>query len=182
MLRNAGLLTSGEIDSVRLVGPIEPATNRGRSGVRAVHSSHGRARQLRAFDVQLVDERLEPVVGLRDRGAAERVGLDDVAAGLEVLAMDLGDDVGPRQHQQVVVAAADRAGGPRTARRGSRLRSAGAAGSSSPSRRRGRGSASRAARRASCRTSASSVIARCRVRVVVFRGGLAFSCRSRSAR
>ena len=39
MLRNAGLLTSGEIDRIRLVGPIEPATKRGRSGVRAVHSS-----------------------------------------------------------------------------------------------------------------------------------------------
>jgi hypothetical protein len=39
MLRKAGLLTSGEIDRMRLVGPIEPATNRGRSGVRAVHSS-----------------------------------------------------------------------------------------------------------------------------------------------
>ena len=39
MARNAGLLTSGEIDSVRLVGPIEPATKRGRSGVFAVHSS-----------------------------------------------------------------------------------------------------------------------------------------------
>jgi hypothetical protein len=38
--RNAGLLTSGEIDSVRLVGPIEPATKRGRSGVFFVHSSH----------------------------------------------------------------------------------------------------------------------------------------------
>ena len=38
--RNAGLLTSGEIDRIRLVGPIDPAANRGRSGVRAVHSSH----------------------------------------------------------------------------------------------------------------------------------------------
>ena len=37
--RNAGLLTSGEIDSVRFVGPIEPATKRGLSGVFAVHSS-----------------------------------------------------------------------------------------------------------------------------------------------
>ena len=39
ILRNAGLLTSGEIDSVRLVGPIEPATKRGWAGVLAVHSS-----------------------------------------------------------------------------------------------------------------------------------------------
>ena len=37
--RNAGLLTSGEIDSVRFVGPIDPATKRGLSGSFAVHSS-----------------------------------------------------------------------------------------------------------------------------------------------
>ncbi len=38
--RKAGLFTSGEIDSVVLVGPIEPATKRGRAGVFAVHSAH----------------------------------------------------------------------------------------------------------------------------------------------
>ena len=37
--RAAGSSTSGEIDSRRFVGPIAPATKRGRSGVRAVHSS-----------------------------------------------------------------------------------------------------------------------------------------------
>jgi hypothetical protein len=37
--RNAGLLTSGEMERARLVGPIEPATNLGRSGVCAVHAS-----------------------------------------------------------------------------------------------------------------------------------------------
>ena len=79
MARKAGLLTSGEIDSVRLVGPIEPAANRGRSGVRAVQASHACLRQLRAFEVQLVGERFEPVVGLGDRRAVEGVGLDDVA-------------------------------------------------------------------------------------------------------
>ena len=39
MPRKAGLLTSGEIDSVRFIGPIEPATKRGLSGVLRVHSS-----------------------------------------------------------------------------------------------------------------------------------------------
>ena len=38
-LRNPGLLTSGESEAVRLVGPSAPATNRGRDGSRAVHSS-----------------------------------------------------------------------------------------------------------------------------------------------
>ena len=37
---------SGEIDSVRLVGPSDPATNRGLSGVLAVNSSQAcRARR-----------------------------------------------------------------------------------------------------------------------------------------
>ena len=36
---------------------------------------------------------------------AEGVGLDDVGAGLEILAVDAADDVGAGQHQQVVVAA-----------------------------------------------------------------------------
>jgi hypothetical protein len=39
MLRKAGLLTSGEIERVRFIGPMEPPTNRGLSGVLAVHSS-----------------------------------------------------------------------------------------------------------------------------------------------
>ena len=37
--RSAGLLTSGEIDSTLLVGPMAPATNRGLSGVFAVHAA-----------------------------------------------------------------------------------------------------------------------------------------------
>jgi hypothetical protein len=60
--------------------------------------------QARALEVQLVGERLEPVVRLHDRGAVERVRLEDVAAGLEVLVMDPADDVRPRQHEQIVVA------------------------------------------------------------------------------
>ena len=102
--RKAGLLTSGEIDSVRLVGPIEPATNRGRSGVFARPFRGGRLRNARALDVQLVRHVLEQVVGLGDRRAAERIGLDDVGAGREILAVDLVDDVRTGEDQQVVVA------------------------------------------------------------------------------
>ncbi len=47
MLRKPGSLTSGEIDAVLLVGPSAPATKRGFSGVRAVHSSAA-ARAMRA--------------------------------------------------------------------------------------------------------------------------------------
>ena len=38
-IAEAGLLTSGEIDAVRLVGPMAPATKRGFSGVFSVHAS-----------------------------------------------------------------------------------------------------------------------------------------------
>jgi hypothetical protein len=47
----------------------------------------------------------ETVVGLRHRRAVEGVGLDDVAAGLEVLVVDVTDDLGLGEHQQVIVAA-----------------------------------------------------------------------------
>ena len=62
------------------------------------------ARDARALDVDLVGQRLEAVVGLRDRRGRERVGLDDVGAGLEVLRVDAGDVVGLRQDEQIAVA------------------------------------------------------------------------------
>ncbi len=57
-----------------------------------------------APDVELVGNRLEAVIGLGDGRAVERVGLDDVAAGVEVLAVNAGDGVGTRQHEKIVVA------------------------------------------------------------------------------
>ena len=42
MLRKAGSFTSGDIERMRFEGPIEPATKRGRSGVRADQSSAAR--------------------------------------------------------------------------------------------------------------------------------------------
>ncbi len=63
----------------------------------------GGPRQARAFQVQFIRQRFERVVRLHDRRAAERVGLDDVGAGCEILMVDLADHVGPRQDQQVVV-------------------------------------------------------------------------------
>ena len=87
-LRKPGLLTSGEIDAERLVGPIAPATKRGRSGVSASTSRAASLRQPRALAVQLVGERLHAVVGLGDRGRGEGVGLDDVGAGAEIRGVD----------------------------------------------------------------------------------------------
>ena len=54
--------------------------------------------------VELVRELLHAVVGQGDRGGVERVGLDEVRAGLEVLAVDRGDDAGRGDAEQVVVA------------------------------------------------------------------------------
>ena len=42
-LRAAGSLTSGEMDAVRLVGPMDPATNRGRPSAASASSAASRA-------------------------------------------------------------------------------------------------------------------------------------------
>ena len=63
-----------------------------------------RAGQLRRLEVELVGELLHAVVGQRDRVGVEGVGLDEVGAGLEVLAVDAGDDVRLGEREQVVVA------------------------------------------------------------------------------
>ena len=57
----------------------------------------------RRGDVHLVGRRLEPVVGLRDGGRGERVGLDDVRAGGQVRVVNPHDRLGLRQHEDVVV-------------------------------------------------------------------------------
>jgi hypothetical protein len=44
------------------------------------------------------------VVGHRDAGGIEGVGLDDVGTGIEILRMDAGDDPRLREREQVVVA------------------------------------------------------------------------------
>ncbi len=47
-LRAAGSFTSGEIEAVRLVGPSDPATNRGRPSPRSASSAASRARRAAA--------------------------------------------------------------------------------------------------------------------------------------
>ena len=102
--RYAGSSTFGESESVTLSGPTEPATKRGLSGVRAVQRVGGRAREPRALEAHLRGDALERVVGLADRRRRERVRRRDVGARLEVRVVDLRDDVGRRQVQEVGVA------------------------------------------------------------------------------
>ena len=62
------------------------------------------AREARGLDVDVVHHVFEAVVGLGNRGAVEGARLDDVGPSLEIRVVDAADDVGPRQHEEVVVA------------------------------------------------------------------------------
>jgi hypothetical protein len=73
-------------------------------GVRRRRSARRSHRELRCGLVHLVRHTLEAVVGERDRLRVERVGLDDIGAGVQVLAVDLVDDRGTREREQVVAA------------------------------------------------------------------------------
>ncbi len=54
--------------------------------------------------IHLMDQVLHVIVGLRNPGGAESIGLDDVRAGGQVLFVDLLDHLWLRQNQQLVVA------------------------------------------------------------------------------
>ena len=104
MARKPGLLTSGEIEAVRLVGPRAPATKRGRPSSRAAIAAASLARRA-PVTLSSVTKVLGAVVGLGDPGRGERVGGDDVGAGAEVGEMQFAHRVGLRQDQDVIVAA-----------------------------------------------------------------------------
>ncbi len=104
-------------------GPIPGVVHVGRERRRAVRGAehtHDEARPLRSLrclfvgrltgearrgHVELVHQAFGPVVALRDHLGVERVRLQQVGAGLEVGAVDLGNDVGTGKRQEVVVAA-----------------------------------------------------------------------------
>ena len=65
----------------------------------------GVARELRAFEVQLIGDVGQVVIGLRDRGRGEGVGGDDVGAGAQIIGVDVLDRLRLGQDQQIVVAA-----------------------------------------------------------------------------
>ena len=103
--RKPGSLTSGEMDAVLLVGPSTPATKRGCPACAPATRAPRRVARRGRGAVQLARQRLHAVVGQRDRGRVEGVGLDDVGAGREVLRVDVADQPRLREREQVVVAA-----------------------------------------------------------------------------
>jgi hypothetical protein len=90
--RRAGRGAEGAGDVARLVG---------RLGGHQVALGSG---QPSGLVVQLVGQLDHVVVGERDPLGVERVGLDQVGAGLEVLPVDGADDLGLAEREQVVVA------------------------------------------------------------------------------
>ena len=64
----------------------------------------GLARNARGGNVHFVNDVLRAVVFLRDGGAGERIGLDNVGPGFQIKFVDLADHVRAGEHQQVVVA------------------------------------------------------------------------------
>ena len=56
------------------------------------------------LDVEFRDDRFEVVIGLGNGLGVEGVGLDDVGAGFEEAAMDVGNDIGPRKDEKIAVA------------------------------------------------------------------------------
>ena len=52
--------------------------------------------------IQLAGAVLQAVLGENDGGRAEAVGLDDIAAGLKERGVKVADDIGTREHQQLV--------------------------------------------------------------------------------
>ena len=84
-------------DANLVPGPIEPATQR----AVAVGDLAGDAGGLEVDLVGLVGD---AVLAERHGERAERGGLDDVDADLEVVVVHLGDDVGPGEHEHLVAA------------------------------------------------------------------------------
>ena len=86
------------------VGRPERAGDEAALAVFLLSADRGAAHQPRAVAVEIVDHVLHAVVGLRDGGGGERVGLEDVGAGDGVLIVDFLDRLRLAQDQQIVVA------------------------------------------------------------------------------
>ena len=97
------MLTSGESDAVRFVGP-KSAGDEAAPAVRLLRLDRRPTRQARPVAIEFIDELLRSVVGLRDRGRGEGVGLENIRAGHRVSEMDVLDRLRLGQRQQIIVA------------------------------------------------------------------------------
>jgi hypothetical protein len=86
------------------VGRAEDAGNKTRAARFRRLRVRAFSREPRRGEVQFRDHRLHAVVAHRWRIRIEGIRLDDVRAGLEELRVDIADDRGSRDGQQVVVA------------------------------------------------------------------------------
>ena len=88
---------------MRLVGPIEPATSRGRlspeaAGAAIAHRAGGR------FAVDLARPVAQSVIRQGDAIGVEGIGGDDVGPGPQEAGVDLLDRLRPGERQEVVTA------------------------------------------------------------------------------
>ena len=86
------------------VGRADRAGDKTRFAVFGGDACGGVARKFRAFEIHLIGDTREVVIGLRDRGRGKRVGGDDVGAGAQIISVDVLDRLRLRQDQQIVVA------------------------------------------------------------------------------
>ena len=86
------------------VGRPQGAGDEAAPSVRLLRLDRRPPRQSRAVAIEFVDQILHSVVGLRDRGRGEGVGLENVRAGQRVSQMDVFDRLGLGQGQKIIVA------------------------------------------------------------------------------
>ncbi len=88
----------------RTVGrPDGPRHKQGAGGILLQNLFHGTPGHLGPFDVELIHQRFQVIVGLRDDGAAKGVGLDNVRARFKEFHVDLFDELRTGEGEQVVV-------------------------------------------------------------------------------
>ena len=104
--------------------------------VRSFRLDRGPPRQSRPVAIELVDVFLHSVVGLRDRGRGEGVGLENIRARHRVSEMDVFDRLGLGQRQQIIVALQMALAGSENGRRENASRRDPGTGSGCPSPRR----------------------------------------------
>ena len=61
-------------------------------------------RQFCALDIQLIGQAFHIVIGLRDGGGGKRIGFDNIAARLQKYGVNISNNIGLGQRQQIIIA------------------------------------------------------------------------------